>query len=91
MHQDMAAMYLSHRRDSGSDRKAEDAKGCIKVILKVLGRDSRIIKWGQSLGKDQKFKIFAGDSPLTLQMFSYCIYTTLLFLGVIGKAQYGTP
>ena len=26
VHQDMAAMYLSHRRDSGSDRKAEDAK-----------------------------------------------------------------
>ena len=27
VHQDMAAMYLSHRRDSGSDRKAKDAKG----------------------------------------------------------------
>lgn len=83
MHQDMAAMYLSHRRDSGSDRKAEDAKGCIKVILKVLGRDSRIIKWGQSLGKDQKFIFFVGKNALDdVQMFSYCIYTTLLFLGL---------
>ena len=63
VHQDMAAMYLSHRRDSGSDRKAEDAKGCIKVILKVLGRVSRIIKWS-ILGKDHNSKFLREKNAL---------------------------